>query len=438
MEQMSSTETNDVVVVGGGLAGLTAAVVARNAGRRVTVLEARSEVGGRARTADRQGYLLNEGPHALYCDGEALPILRSLGVEPEGSPPPTAGAMGLREGNLELLPAGPVALARTTLLGARAKVRIGLLLASLPKVDPAPLAGTNMAAWVEQAVPTPEERALLHALVRISTYSNDPDHLSADAGVLQVQRALAGSVLYLHGGWRTLVDQLRDRALRAGVRIVTGAKVRQISPPSGATGWALRVDGDVVAGSIVVAAGGPHALASLLDGTAAGAVAATWAAAARPCTVAALDVGLAGPWDAPTLVLGIDQPVYLSVHAPTARLAPRGATLVSMAKYLRPGERTNAEADRAELEAVLDGVEPGWRARCVEQRFLHRAVATHDNPRVAAGGLPGRPGPDVAGVPGLFVAGDWVGPKGLLADAALASAVRAAECAVQVTEAVAV
>ncbi len=55
---------------------------------------------------------------------------------------------------------------------------------------------------------------------------------------------------------------------------------------------------------------------------------------------------------------------------------------------------------------------------------------THGLPLAERGGLPGRPAVAVPGAPGLFVAGDWVGDRGLLADAAAASGTRAAELAV--------
>jgi phytoene dehydrogenase-like protein len=55
------TSQADVVVVGGGLAGLSAAVHLHRAGLAVTVCEAGDEVGGRVRTDRRDGFLLDRG-----------------------------------------------------------------------------------------------------------------------------------------------------------------------------------------------------------------------------------------------------------------------------------------------------------------------------------------------------------------------------------------
>lgn len=65
----------------------------------------------------------------------------------------------------------------------------------------------------------------------------------------------------------------------------------------------------------------------------------------------------------------------------------------------------------------------------VEKRFLPTMIAANALPTAAMGGLAGRPGVEVEGVSGLYLAGDWVGPTGMLADAVFASAGVAADLA---------
>lgn len=63
----------NVVVVGAGVAGLTAARQLRLAGVRVRVLEAGSEVGGRVRTGVQGGFTLDEGFQVLFTAYPAVP-----------------------------------------------------------------------------------------------------------------------------------------------------------------------------------------------------------------------------------------------------------------------------------------------------------------------------------------------------------------------------
>ena len=70
----------DVAIVGGGLAGLTAAATVAAAGLRPVVYERRRDLGGDARSSTSEGFIFNQGPHALYRGGAAERTLQELGV----------------------------------------------------------------------------------------------------------------------------------------------------------------------------------------------------------------------------------------------------------------------------------------------------------------------------------------------------------------------
>jgi hypothetical protein len=131
--------------------------------------------------------------------------------------------------------------------------------------------------------------------------------------------------------------------------------------------------------------------------------------------VACLDVA-ARRVPSPGWVLGVDDPLYCTIQSPPARQSPAGAAVLGVVRY---GVRS-ADADRADLRAHLGRA--GVAADdVVFERFLARMVVSGARPTAAGGGLAGRPGVADSGHPGILLAGDWIGPRGLLADAALAS-----------------
>lgn len=406
-----------VIVVGAGLAGLTAAAKLARAHVPVVVLELAASPGGRARASDRDGYLLNLGPHALATRGPGTAVLRELGIELPGRSPTIARARFLRGDRV------------VAALGRRhggAGLRAGPAVMRFMRAARTAAPDTTVAELIERVTDDAATVAVLRALARLMTYT---DTLGEQSASVVAEVSVGGWVRYLDGGWGALVDQLRTAVQTAGAELRSTAPVRAIA--AGADVVAPRVhleDGEVVdASAVIVATGGPGEVARLVDDTARRHLDA-WTAAAAPVRMACLDVALRRRPKLPSIVLGAERPVYLSVQSDRSRIAPPGGAVVQLARYLGIGERA-PDGTRDELEAMLDLVADRWRDEVVHARFLPDMVVTHDAVLAGGGGLRRRPGPEVPGTPGLFVAGDWVGPRGYLAQAALASGGAAADLA---------
>ena len=240
---MQSNEQNpDVIIIGGGLSGLTAATMLAREGRRVRLFEQSHALGGRARTKVQDGFYLNLGPHALYRSGQANKILRELGVEPAGRVPSVSGAYAVRRGVKHTFPAGLVSMLTTSLFGLSAKLEAARLLASLPKIETSQLMGVSVRGWLDGQISDQVVKEFLMAVFRVSTYTNAPDLMSAGAALDQLRMAFDKSVLYLDGGWQTLVDQLSRLATDAGVVVETGTKIDAVERDKAGAVRAVRLD----------------------------------------------------------------------------------------------------------------------------------------------------------------------------------------------------
>ena len=420
----------DTAIVGGGLAGLTAAVYLARAGRSgghpqsVALLEKARRPGGRAVTREQEQFHFNLGAHALYVEGEAYQIFKELDIPFSGHPPSLGVPRSVVGGEALSLPR---LLLTSRVLSAREKVNLMATFIRILRTSPAAVENVTVQSWLEQHTLSAAVRQNILALLRVASYTHAPTQLSAAVLMRQIQLTVRGNVLYLDGGWQTLVDGLQTAAEVGGARIISGARVKSVKQETQGSRIILEDDRRLAAGSVILAVD-PQEAARLLPGSEA---VQHWAETSTPVQVAALDVGLRRlPRPEVTFAQGIDQPLYYSVHSSAAELAPDGSALVHTLKYLAPDGRDNPEADEAELEALLDLLQPGWRDEVAVRRFLPRMTVVQ---RMATAGerLGGRPGPDVPGREGVYVAGDWVGPDGWLADAAVASARSAARLVLQ-------
>lgn len=411
-------ERIDIAIIGGGLAGLVAARGAMALGARVIVIEPH-DLGGRAQSDTHNGFVFNRGPHALYVGGEARAVLGQLGIDPVGGRPPGHLAHALAGDDLVPLPATARTLLTSPLLGVRSRLALARLFNRLPRLEPAAHSHQSVTAWLDDTGLGDDARSLVLLLTRVASYSNAPELMSADVAIMQMQRALSQGVLYVNGGWQRLVDSLGE-----GVP-VTKATVLRVTGEGGRV--LVETDREpITASTAIIAAGSPAAASALLPDHRGFGV-------GEPIEACCLDLGTRRRCD-PPLVFGLDRPLYLSTHGPPADLAPSGRSVIHVAQYLAPGHDRPADEDRAELQDLARRAGIG-DDDIVTTRFLRRMTVVGAMPTPDRGGLAGRPPGAVDGHPGVFLAGDWVGPTGFLADASAASAALAARAALSLVRA---
>jgi phytoene dehydrogenase-like protein len=415
----------DVVVVGAGMAGLTAACYLARAQMEVTVIEKASYLGGRAATQEFDGFRFNRGGHALYSGGAASRILEELGVSYDyGIPKRTFVMQG---GKLSPFTADPLGFLRTNVLNVGDKLALLRLFVTLGAAKPRALANTSVQGWLDHNIRRPQLRRLMTALARTFVYSTALDLISAELFVEKLQRALRHPVHYVDGGWRTLVDGLRAVAERAGARIVSNVQVESVEISNGHARSVRLHDGSVVRASAVVVATSPRDAAKLVDGgenPAMGQI----VEGLIPARIACLDVALNRlPVPGRPIVQDLDGPRFMSAQSVYSRVAPEGAALIISFKQLDPRYPGDPREDERDLEELLDAAQPGWRGALVKRQYLPRIEAVGALPTAREGGFAGRPGSRVMGLHNIYMAADWVGPEGFLVDASMASARRAAE-----------
>jgi phytoene dehydrogenase-like protein len=414
----------DVVVVGGGMAGLIAAGYLARAGVAVTLFEKASTLGGRAATQTSDGYRFNRGIHALYTGGAASSVFQELGISyRHGSPKET---FGLRQGRFHILPSSPLELLRSDLLSTLDKLELARMFVVLPGLDARALARLSVQEWLQSAVRRPAVRQLLAALAKTSVYSASLDLVSAEVFVDKLQRSLAHPVHYVDEGWQTLVDALRQVAEQAGARIATGIHVEAVEHQAGRVRGVRLRDGKLVEASAVIVATSPREAVKLVDdGTFTPLREAIDSLV--PARLACLDVALRQlPASRFTIVQDLEHPRFLTTQSLYSRVAPEGGALVYTFKQLDLTHPTDPRDDERDLEDLLDTALPGWRDLLIRRIYLPRIEAVGALPMARSGGFAGRPGPRVTGLDNLYLAGDWIGPEGFLVDASAASARQAA------------
>jgi phytoene dehydrogenase-like protein len=370
-----------ITIVGGGLAGLTAAIECAESGAEVRLLEAHDVLGGRARSMAGP-YKANLGPHVIYKDGPLWHWLAERGLLPAHKNAPLAGIRFRWQGDVRRTPPLGTIPSVLRLRGREAPV------------------DQDFRGWVASHA---DERtaAMLSAAAGVYTFHHDPGELSAAfvwGHSVRVLLSPPPTARYLIGGWGSMIAALEARARELGVGIETAHPVEALPEPP-----------------VIVATELGQARELLGDDSL------EWPAGRTVC----IDLGLEHRRGDPFVVSDLDEAGWVErFSAADSSLAPEGEELVQAQLPIRPGESPDQAGLR--LERLLDASLPAWRER---ETWRRRQVMDGRTGPLDRPGLSWRDRPAIDRGAGAFLAGDMVAAPGLLSEVSWASAVEASRLA---------
>ncbi|HEY1689247.1 MAG TPA: FAD-dependent oxidoreductase [Solirubrobacteraceae bacterium] len=379
---MSRTR-RQVTIVGGGIAGLTAAIACAEEGVSVRLLEAHEQLGGRARNSEGP-YRANLGPHAMWSDGDFWSWMRERKILPPHCNPRLSGARMRLEGTLRRGVPMEAILPTLRLRGREAPVDL------------------DFRTWATRHA---GERvaAILASASGVHTYHHDPGELSAAfvwPRTVRIVLHLPTVVRYPVGGWSALVESLEKRVRELGVSVETGSPVDALPEPP-----------------VILATELSQVRALLGDDTL------SWSSGKSLC----IDLGLSYRRGDPTVVSDLDEAGWIGRYSATnPSIAPDGEELVQAQMPIRPGESADLAAGR--LERLLD---IGLAKRRERETWRRRQVMDGRTGALDMPGFSWQDRPAIDRGEGVFIAGDMVAAPGLLAEVSWASAIEASRLAVK-------
>lgn len=412
-----------VLVVGGGLAGLSAAARLAHHGYQVTLLEKAPKLGGRAITIPMKGFNFNFGAHAIYARDRS--ILRkfqseiNLQVDWKDF---TASKAYYDLGSFTTpMPATLEGLYKTKILDANNKVRfayeIAKTISSIERGESGQLIGEYLEREPEQI------RDLLLTVASSNFFTNESEKIPSPLFFQYYKRLFSTNraVAYIGGGWQSIVDGFAKIIEANGGQIITKEKVTKLELDGNQIVKLYGKEGTEYEANHFIFCIPPKDLATLFVDTPYSHLF-TEFNNYSPTQVVVYDVGLSKRIPSPyTYIYHKQERVFITdISYYDQTCVPEGGQLMQAIAYLNDEEIAAGKADEkvATIESVYDKHFNGWRDLLVAKRISKKATVQEikciNDQRL----MPVK----FYSLPNAFFAGDWCQGEGQLSELSFSSA----------------
>jgi squalene-associated FAD-dependent desaturase len=410
-----------ICVVGGGLAGMAAALACADAGAEVTLVERRRRLGGATWSFRHNGLWFDNGQHVfLRCCTAYRAFLERLGVADRvrlqsrlDVPVIAPGGRISRLRRSLLLPA-PAHLGRSLLtyrhLRVRDRLRLGPAALALRRVDvdAAETDQQTFGAWLTRHRQSPATRDALWDLICRPTVNLPATEASLALAAMVFQTGLLTDAGAADIGWASvplgeLHGEAGGRALEgAGVEVLAGAAVTAVDrPPSGGPGFVVSVAATQRAADAVVVAVPHTAVADVVPELA---VAAGVGERLGVSPIVNVHVVYDRPVTDLELAAGVGTDVqFVFDRTAGAGLAQGQYLAVSLSAADPYMERPSDDVKAAVVDSLSELFPRARAARVVDTLVSREPAATF---RGGPGSSGARPQAETS-VPGLVLAGAW-------------------------------
>lgn len=417
------------IVIGGGLAGLTAATLLAKEGFEVHLYERSAQTGGRSFTVEKNKFIVNYGAHAVFgYDQSYLKYINEL-LDLKLELIPFSPEKVKYEINNELTnsPVHLKGIFTTELLSGMGRFDFIKALMHLFLADPNDIEHISFGEWMSLQNYREDVKRLIITLATSNFFTAEPEKLKASQVILFYQKLFNSSapVSYIKNSWKQLIVKLEKSLLDYGGKIHFRSSLKQVIVIDKKVQEVV-INEEKITSDVFIFAIPPELLIKTFDSN-------QQMLLKRftdlvPTKVTILDIGFEQSYEIEyPYLFDVDHKLLITSSSFYDKsIVPNKGQLLQAIAYLKASDYNNKESlnqRKEELEEFVEQYFPNWKENAKYKRYISEVNVQLIQHRMGQEPLP----TFLEELEDVYFCGDWCQSKEQLSEISLDTAVSCTE-----------